>query len=626
MKDGFLKVACATPEIKIANCKFNAKQIISLIKEAHSNGASLIVFPELAITAYTCSDLFFLNELLDNAVNELINILDKTKNLDIVCVIGMPLRVGVSIYNCAAVILKGEILGIVPKTYIPNYSEFQEARYFAKGCSYETIMINDKQIPFGTDIMFSCKSIKGFTLGVEICEDLWSPNSPSINLALCGCNIIANTSASNEIIGKSMYRRDLVKIQSSKLACAYLYANPSADESTTDMVMSAHNIISECGHILSESQLFSTGIIYADIDLQRIQVNRYRNNTFISNNESIKNIWFDLPLKDVNIERSFPKYPFVPCKDHNLSLRCEDILNIQSMGLVKRLKNTNIKNVVLGLSGGLDSTLALIVCVRAFDKLKLDKKGILAVSMPCFGTTDKTKTNAYNLAVSFGVSFEKIDITKSIEQHFKDIGHQKDNYDTTFENAQARERTQVLMDIANKKNALVVGTSDLSEIALGFSTYNGDHMSMYCVNCSVPKTLIKHIIEYTAENSEKTRAKILYDIINTPISPELLPADNETTTQKTEDIIGPYELHDFFLYYMVRFGFSKIKIIRLALIAFSDKYDETTIKTWLDVFINRFYKSQFKRSCMPDGPKVGSISLSPRTDFRIPSDSSDILY
>lgn len=625
MKDGFLKVACATPAIKIANCRYNAKNIISLIKEAHSNGASLIVFPELSITAYTCNDLFFQTELLDNAIEELLNIVDKTKNLNIVCVIGLPFSVGVSIYNCAAVILNGEILGIVPKSNIPNYSEFQEARYFAEGCDYETITINNKQIPFGTDIMFSCKSVKGFTFGVEICEDLWVAASPSCKLALCGCNIIANPSASNEIIGKATYRRDLVKNQSSNLICAYLYANPSPDESTTDMVMSSHNIICECGTILRESQIFSTGIIYADIDLQRIEYDRYRNNTFTSNDKHIKNIWFDIPIKDIKLNRIYQKNPFIPPIDYNLHQRCEDIINIQSIALVKRLKNTNIKHIVIGLSGGLDSTLALIVCINAFDKLGLDKKGIFAISMPCFGTTNTTKTNAHNLAISFGVNFDEIDITKSIEQHFKDIKHKKDDYDTAFENAQARERTQVLMDIANKKNALVIGTSDLSEIALGFSTYNGDHMSMYSVNCSVPKTLIKHIIEYTAKISDKSRAKILYDIINTPISPELLPSNNESISQKTEEIIGPYELHDFFLYYMIRFGFSKKKIIRIALIAFSDIYDEITITKWLNIFISRFYKSQFKRSCMPDGPKVGSVSLSPRTDFRIPSDSSDLL-
>lgn len=626
MKDGFLKVACATPEIKIANCKYNGKNIISLIKEAHSNGASLIVFPELAITAYTCYDLFFQNELLDSATEELINILNNTKELDIVCVIGLPFRVGVSIYNCAAVILRGEILGIVPKSYIPNYSEFQEARHFAKGCSYETIMINNKLVPFGTDIMFSCKSIRGFTLGVEICEDLWVPASPSCKLALCGCNIIANPSASNEVVNKSTFRRDLVKNQSSKLICAYLYANPSPDESTTDMVMSAHNIICECGALLRESQIFSTGIIYADIDLQKIENDRYRNNVFTSKDECIKNIWFDMPINNVNLNRVYSKHPFIPCVDYKLTQRCEDILNIQTMALVKRLKNTNTKNVVLGVSGGLDSTLALIVCTFAFDKLGLDKKGIFAISMPCFGTTEKTKTNAYKLAKSLGVSFDTIDITKSIEQHFKDINHENDNYDTAFENAQARERTQVLMDIANMKNALVIGTSDLSEIALGFSTYNGDHMSMYSVNCSVPKTLIKSIINYAAQSSDENLSKILHDIIDTPISPELLPTNNETELQKTEEIIGPYELHDFFLYYTVRFGFSKKKIIRIALIAFDGIYDKNTITKWFDVFINRFYKSQFKRSCMPDGPKVGSVSLSPRTDFRIPSDSSDILY
>lgn len=620
MRNGFLRVACATPEIKVADCENNSNNIIGLIKEANDNEASLIVFPELCITAYTCLDLFFQNELLDSAENALIKIVENTKNLDIISIVGIPIKKGGELYNCAAVIYHGEILALVPKSYIPNYAEFQEYRYFSKACDFDTVIINGKKIPIGSKIIFSCSNIKEFKFGVEICEDLWVKTPPSNFLSDCGANIIANLSASNEIIGKSEYRKDLVKSQSAKLISAYLYANAGFGESTTDLVFPGQNIIAENGIILKESPSFSSGILYAEIDLQKIEEER-RRNTIYKTNYSTNEISFEYKEKNIELTRIFAKHPFVPSDKSILNKRCSEIITIQSMGLAKRLNHIGTNKVVLGLSGGLDSTLALIAVVHAFNTLKLDRKGIISVTMPCFGTTPRTYNNVKKLAKSYNITLKEISITDSVIQHFKDISHDENKYDVTYENAQARERTQVLMDMANQNGAIVVGTGDLSELALGWATYNGDHMSMYGVNSSIPKTLVRFLVSYEADCSNSEVSLILKDILDTPVSPELLPPKNGNIDQKTEEIIGPYELHDFFLYYFIRYAFKPEKILRIAKLAFKGIYSEDVILKWLKIFIKRFFSQQFKRSCLPDGPKVGSVTLSPRGDFRIPSDA-----
>lgn len=620
MKDGFLRVACATPEIKVADCENNSNNIIKLIKEANDKGVSLVVFPELCITAYTCLDLFFQNELLDSAENALIKIVENTKNLDIISIVGLPIKKGGELYNCAAVIYHGEILAFVPKSNIPNYAEFQEYRYFSKACDFDTITINGKKVPIGSKIIFSCSNIKEFKFGVEICEDLWVRTPPSNFLSDCGANIIANLSASNEIVGKSEYRKELVKSQSARLISAYLYASAGFGESTTDLVFSGQNIIAENGVVLKESPSFSSGLLYTEIDLQKIEEERRRNTTcktYYSTNE----IFFEFKEKNIELTRMFAKHPFVPSDKTMLNQRCSEIITIQSMGLAKRLDHIGTKNVVLGLSGGLDSTLALIVVAHAFDKLKLDRNGIIAVTMPCFGTTSRTYNNVKKLAKSYSVTLKEVSIANSVIQHFKDISHDENKYDTTYENAQARERTQVLMDIANQNGAIVIGTGDLSELALGWATYNGDHMSMYGVNSSIPKTLVRFLVSYEADCSNNETALILKDILDTPVSPELLPPKDGNISQKTEEIVGPYELHDFFLYYFVRYAFKPKKILRIAKLAFKGIYNEEVIQKWLKVFIKRFFSQQFKRSCLPDGPKVGSVTLSPRGDFRMPSDA-----
>lgn len=621
MKDGFLRVACATPELKIADCEYNYKNIVALAKDASNEGTSLVVFPELCITAYTCGDLFFQSKLLKNAKECLLKIASETAYLDTIIIAGLPVSDGQSLYNCAAVVYHGDILGIIPKTFIPNYSEFYEMRHFKKGCLYKKIRIGEKEVPFGTDIMFACNNIPEFKFGVEICEDLWTIESPSCKLAKSGANIIANLSASNELIGKDNYRRNLIKVHSSKLICAYLLSNAGQGESTTDIVFSGHNIIAETGVILSESEKFSTGLIFSDIDLHLIEYKR-TNISIFPETENINTISFDMPSRNLNLKRKFRRFPFVPKNDAEIDKRCMDILNIQSNGLAERLRHTGIKRVLFGLSGGLDSTLALIVCIHAFDKLCLDKKDIIAITMPCFGTTQKTLTNAEKIAKIYGVTLRKISIEKSVSIHFEDIGHNPENHDVTFENAQARERTQVLMDIANQVGGLVVGTGDLSEIALGWATYNGDIMSMYSVNASVPKTLVRYLVGYEAKNAGDELKQTLNEILDTPVSPELLPPKDGNIDQKTEEIVGPYELHDFFLYYFIRFGYPAEKILRIAKDSFEGVFDEDTIKKWLHVFIDRFFTQQFKRSSMPDGPKVGSVNLSPRGDWRMPSDIS----
>lgn len=620
MKDGYIKVACATPEVKVADCEYNSKKIIELIKKANDKEISLIVFPELCITSYTCLDLFFQKELLDSAETALTKIVEETKNLNIISIVGLPIKKGGELYNCAAVIYQGQILAFIPKSYLPNYAEFQECRYFSEACKFEKIILHGNEIPIGSNIVLCCKNIEGFKFGVEICEDLWVKNPPSNFLCDCGANIIANLSASNEVVGKSEYRRELVKHQSAKLISAYLYADAGYGESTTDLVFSGQNIIAEDGVILKESSLFSSGILFTEIDIQKIESERRRNNT-CKTSAVTNEIYFEFKEKNVSLSRTFEKHPFIVSNKTKLNQRCDEILKIQSMGLVKRLDHIGCKKVILGLSGGLDSTLALIVAVHAFDKLKLSKSNIIAITMPCFGTSPRTYNNAKKLANIYNISLREIPITDSVTKHFNDISHDINNHDITFENAQARERTQILMDIANKENAIVIGTGDLSELALGFATYNGDHMSMYSVNASIPKTLVKSLVSYEANNLDSKDALILNDILDTPVSPELLPPNDDDISQKTEDIVGPYELNDFFLFYFVRYAFKPQKILRIAKIAFKGIYDDKTIKKWLIIFIKRFFSQQFKRSCMPDGPKVGSVALSPRGDFRMPSDA-----
>ena len=625
MKDGFLRVASATPHIKVADCTGNSQKIIAMAKEAAENGASLVVFPELCITSYTCGDLFLQRALLNSAQENLKVIIKETKELDCVILVGLPVRANSGLYNCAAVICQGELLGLVPKKYIPNYSEFYELRHFTPSkdefINMDMFSGEDTQLTeIGKNVIFQCVEMPEFKLGVEICEDLWTAEPPSGKLALNGATIIANLSASDEVIGKADYRRMLVKSQSARLLSAYVYTSAGLGESTQDLVFSGHNLICENGSILAESKRFDTGIIYADVDLQKMENERAKANTFVGE-YNFERVCFHLPVKDLTLHRHFSKTPFVPTNKTNLDERCEEILTIQATGLATRIQHTNAKSIVIGLSGGLDSTLALIVAVHAMDMLKRDRKDIIAVTMPCFGTTKRTKSNAEILAESYGVSFKDINISKAVTQHFEDIGQSLDVLDVTFENGQARERTQVLMDIANKTGGFVIGTGDLSELALGWATYNGDHMSMYAVNASIPKTLVRHLTAFEAEHSEGDLKKALLDILDTPVSPELLPPKDGEISQKTEDLVGPYELHDFFLYYLVRQCFTPKKIFRLAKIAFNGVYDDETIRKWLKTFLRRFFSQQFKRSCLPDGPKVGTVTLSPRGDWRMPSDA-----
>ena len=608
MKHGFVKIACATPDLKVADCEYNADCIINMIKDAHEAGVMLCSFPELSITGYTCGDLFFQKALLDSAALSLNKIINDTADYDMINIVGLPYSFEGKIYNCAAVFQKGKLLALITKKNIPNYSEFYEARHFTPGIKNSQTIFNGKPVPIGTNYIFNCKNMPEFIFGIEICEDLWVTDSPSIMLAKEGANIIVNLSASNDIIGKSDYRRIIVKAQSGSLLCTYMYANAGIGESTTDMVYSGHSIISENGALSVESE--------------RKRSNTFQKSSLMENEKYIK-IPFDIKMHDVQINNKISPTPFVPLSVEDIHSRCKEISAMQSIGLAKRIKHTNCNNAIIGLSGGLDSTLALIVTVNAFKHLNLNPKDIIAVTMPCFGTTDRTYSNACKLAEQYGATLKEINIRNSVIQHFSDIGHDINNHDVTYENSQARERTQILMDIANQNNGLVIGTGDLSELALGWSTYNGDHMSMYAVNASIPKTLVRYLVKYEADCSENELKNTLYDILDTPVSPELLPPDeNGIISQKTEDLVGPYELHDFFLYYMVRFGFSPEKIFRIALLAFKGQYDENTILKWEKIFYKRFFSQQFKRSCLPDGPKIGSVALSPRSDFRMPSDAS----
>ena len=624
MKQGFVKVAAATPNIRVADVEYNAGQICHMIDEAVNEGAKIIVFPELCITGYTCSDLFTQEVLLDHAREALHQIAVYTEEKDALVFVGVPLSVDGELYNVAAALNHGEILGLTTKTFLPNYGEFYEMRQFREGPrTAREILFDGKRIPFGPQILFAASSMSELLVSAEICEDVWSPVPPSIEAAREGATIIVNCSASDETIGKASYRQNLIEGQSARLIAGYIYANAGEGESTTDLVFGGHNIIAENGATLAKSKRFQNGIIYTEIDVKRLLSERRKNTTFQTAKErKLFRVPFDIEITETQLTRNFASRPFVPSAKEERAKRCEEILTIQAMGLKKRLSHTHAKSAVVGISGGLDSTLALLVTAKAFDYLGMDRKQIIAVTMPCFGTTDRTYNNACKMAQKLGAALREVPIAESVTQHFKDISHDPEDHSVTYENAQARERTQVLMDISNQTGGLVIGTGDMSELALGWATYNGDHMSMYGVNASVPKTLVRHLVQYYADTTEDEELKaVLYDVLDTPVSPELLPPKDGEIAQKTEDLVGPYELHDFYLYYMLRFGYEPSKIYRLAKLAFDGEYDDATIYKWLRTFCWRFFSQQFKRSCLPDGPKVGTVALSPRGDWRMPSDA-----
>ena len=635
MQNGFITVAAAIPQVKVADCIFITQQIESMIAQAEGKGVEVIVFPELCITGYTCQDLFRQRALLEQTETAVMMLLDFTRKLDVITIVGLPVIVGDLLLNCAAVIQKGDLLALIPKTYLPNYSEFYEKRWFASSQD-----LHPTEIRFaGTRITVTrepqlIRTCDGAILGIEICEDVWAPAPPSNRLALAGADLIFNLSASDELIGKHAYLKSVLAQQSARTITGYIYSSSGFGESTQDVVYGGNALIYENGKLIASAERFSMKpqLIISQIDIERLRTERRTNSTYVNaqrgNVASILDAHSITP-RDFVMLREIDPHPFIP-KSKDMKNSCDEVLNIQVSGLAKRMLHTNSKNVVIGISGGLDSTLALLVCVKTFDKLGLSRKGIIGVTMPGFGTTDRTYHNAIALMESLGVTIKEINIAKSVMQHFEDIGHDPKVHDVTYENAQARERTQILMDLTNKIGGFVVGTGDLSELALGWATYNGDHMSMYGVNASVPKTLIQYLVRYVAEEMEgddKKGAEVLLDVLDTPISPELTPADEKgNIKQKTEDLVGPYELHDFFLYYFLRFGFSPRKIFLLAQHAFEGKYDDETIKKWLTTFIRRFFSQQFKRSCLPDGPKVGSVSLSPRGDWRMPSDAMSTLW
>ena len=629
MRDGFVKVAACTPDLRVADCLYNTARICKGIKEAYDQNAKIIVFPELSITGYTCGDLFWQEALLKEAKHQLIHILARTKGNDALVFVGLPWEKDDKLYNVAAVISDGRLLGLVPKRHLPNYNEFYEARHFTPGnTQVEWVKFEGRPVPFGTNLLFDCEFPKGLCVAAELCEDLWAPNPPSTAHALAGANVIVNLSASDEITGKKSYRESLIAGQSARLLCGYIYANAGTGESTQDLVFGAHDIIAENGHILAESDRFANEAIYTELDINRLRADRRRMTTFgPCSSEGYEHVRVAMEEADTQLTRKFDPAPFVPSGDVERAERCEEIFMIQALGLKKRLQHTGSKNAVVGISGGLDSTLALLVMSKAYDMLGMDRSQMTAVTMPGFGTTDRTYNNACELTRRLGAELLEVPIRDAVLQHFKDIGHDPEIHDVTYENSQARERTQILMDIANKKGGLVVGTGDMSELALGWATYNGDHMSMYGVNCSVPKTLVRHLVRYYADTcGDEAISSILYDVLDTPVSPELLPPKDGEISQKTEDLVGPYELHDFFLYYILRFGFAPAKIYMLAKAAFAGVYDDATIKKWLQTFYRRFFAQQFKRSCLPDGPKVGSVSVSPRGDLRMPSDACAALW
>lgn len=627
MKDGYVRVEVVTPDIKVADCIFNTEQICSRIDKAYDAQVSVIVFPEMCITGYTCNDLFLQDTLLSDAQKSLATITEYTKGKNMLTVVGLPFEYCNKLYNVAAVIKDGVILGLVPKKYIPNYNEFYERRQFTEGFDKAVkVCVAGQQTYMGSRILFRCSDFEKLVVGVEICEDLWTPLPPSVSHAMNGATLIVNPSASNETVGKEDYRRSLVTGQSARLVCAYAYASSGDGESTQDIVFGGHDIIAENGTLLAETSLFANNSVINDIDFDRINSERRRMSTFTSATDNDEYTVVDFSLAGTeytSLVRFIDPHPFVPENEATRNKRCEAILSIQAMGLKKRLAHIGCKNVVIGISGGLDSTLALLVAVRAYGLLGLDMSGIHAVTMPGFGTTDRTYDNAVKMIKSLGCTFHEIIIRESVTRHFEDIGHDINVHDVTYENGQARERTQILMDIANKVNGIVIGTGDMSELALGWATYNGDHMSMYGVNASVPKTLVRHLVRYYAEVlADSTLAKVLYDVLDTPVSPELLPPDeNGQIEQKTEDLVGPYELHDFFMYYILRFGIHPAKLYRIACAAFRPDYSEETILKWLKTFYRRFFAQHFKRSCLPDGPKVGTVAVSPRGDLRMPSDA-----
>lgn len=625
MRQGFVKVSVVTPDLKVADCGYNSRKIIEAMKVCREQKVKLAVFPELSVTGYTCGDLFLQESLLEKALKALEEIREASFGSDMLVIAGVPAAVNGKLYNCAAVIQNGSVLGLVPKHNIPNYSEFYEARHFSPGQEEcVTAELNGEKVPFGMNLLFACREMPEFIVAAEICEDLWSAVPPSSCHAMAGATVIANLSASDELTGKGSYRRDLVSTQSGRLAAAYLYADAGEGESTTDLVFTGHDLIAENGTILKESAGRTNGILSTELDLKRLAAERRRLTTLESRGrEKYVTVPFSVKMEQTELTRNIEKMPFVPSEERDRNSRCEEIIAIQALGLKKRLKHIGCRHTVIGISGGLDSTLALLVTVKAFDMLKLDRKGIIGVTMPCFGTTDRTYRNALSLMEALGVTVREVSILNSVREHFKDIGQEETKRDVTYENSQARERTQVLMDIANQCGGIVIGTGDLSELALGWATYNGDHMSMYGVNASVPKTLVRYLVKYFAdETEEETLRATLKDVLDTPVSPELLPAEDGEIAQKTEDIVGPYELHDFFLYYMIRFGCSPSKIFRMAVYAFERDYPEEVIYQWLVTFYRRFFTQQFKRSCLPDGPKVGSVALSPRGDWRMPSDAS----
>ncbi len=634
MKDGFIRVAAVTPKIRVADPIYNQEKIMEKIAEAEEKRAVVTVFPELCITGYTCGDLFLMEPLLQQAKEALLRIAEDTAGKNMLVFVGVPIAYKGRLYNTAAALANGKVLGLVPKRCIPSYNEFYEGRHFAEGMEgpVEVDLAEGVRIPMGTHLMFTPDSLPELKMCAEICEDIWAPNPPSIAHALAGANLIVNLSASNESTGKDRYRKSLVQGQSARLICGYVYASAGEGESTQDLVFSGHNMIAENGIILAEAERFRNQSVYGEIDIQKLNGRRRRMTTFQEGMDNYQEISFHLRQEDTTLTRVVEAMPFVPSDAAERQKRCEEILAIQSMGLKKRLEHTHCSCAVVGISGGLDSTLALLVTVRAFDLLGLSRKGICAVTMPGFGTTDRTYDNAVNLIQCLGASFREVDIKEAVRVHFSDIGQQEQVHDVTYENGQARERTQILMDIANKENGLVIGTGDMSELALGWATYNGDHMSMYGVNSSVPKTLVRHLVGYYADScADRELAQILKDILDTPVSPELLPPEGGKISQKTEELVGPYALHDFFLYHTLRSGFGPEKIFRLAECAFckegiGETYTPETILKWLEIFTKRFFSQQFKRSCLPDGPKVGTVAVSPRGDLRMPSDASAALW
>lgn len=633
-KYGFVRVGAVTPELKVADTEFNSKEIIRQIEIAESNEIQILCFPELSITGYSCADLFYQDVLIENSIRVLKDILETTKKVNIIVIVGMPLRIENKLFNVAIVMQHGTILGVVPKTYIPNYEEFYEERWFTSGKDIlqEKIKLLDNEVPFGTDLLFKDKENEDICFAIEICEDLWVVNPPSSNYALNGANIIFNLSASNNVLGKSEYRRDLIKIQSAKTISAYIYTSAGVNESTTDMVFSGQSMIYENGKLLIEGKefTFESNMIFTDIDTKRLINDRQRNISYMHSkdkNKAYRNIEIKIADNIKSLSREYSKTPFVPTDDKKKIKTCNEILNIQSYALARRLKSIPSQKVVIGISGGLDSCLAFLVAIKAYEILGLDKKGIIAITMPGFGTSNTTLKNAKELIEEYETTFKEIDIKHACEIHFEDIEQPKEKYDITYENAQARERTQILMDIANKEGGIVLGTGDLSELALGWCTYNGDHMSMYGINSGIPKTLIKYLIKYIADTSSNEYIRnTLYNILETPISPELLPSNDSEITQLTEKEVGPYLLNDFFLYHFFRYGATPEKILFITRETFKDEYSEEEIKEKLKQFIKRFFTQQFKRNCVPDGPKVGTVSLSPRGDLRMPSDATYNLW